>query len=168
LVFLISGRILGSTRNEETPMFTRRTVLAGLAATPFFVSTAFAASPEVFVVDGIAINGYDPVAYFDQSAPVEGSRDHALMWKGAYWHFSSAENMTKFEANPEAYAPQYGGYCAYAASKGAVAKTVPEAWTVYEGKLYLNYSDQVRGVWSQDIPANIALADANWPAILDK
>ena len=76
--------------------------------------------------------------------------------------------MTKFEANPEAYAPQYGGYCAYAASNGVVAKTVPEAWTVYDGKFYLNYSDQVRGVWSQDISANIALADANWPAILDK
>jgi len=148
-------------------MITRRTAFAAFAATPFFANAAFAASPDFFADGGLAIRGYDPVAYFDKSAPVEGSADHALMWKGAEWRFSTAANMVKFEADPEAYAPQYGGYCAYAASKGAIAKTVPEAWTVYEGKLYLNYSDHVRGIWSQDIPANIELADANWPAILD-
>ncbi len=68
--------------------------------------------------------------------------------------------------NPEAYAPQYGGYCAYALSQGALASSVPEAWTIHEGKLYLNYSVNVRQIWSQDIPENIARADAQWPAIL--
>ncbi|MFT4743428.1 MAG: hypothetical protein ACI91Z_001403, partial [Yoonia sp.] len=90
----------------------------------------------------------------------------SLMWKGAQWRFSSAGNLDIFEANPMAYAPQYGGYCAFALSKGALATTDPDAWTIYDGKLYLNYSTNVRKIWSQDIPGNIALADANWPTIL--
>lgn len=147
-------------------MITRRAALAAIAATPFFTKAAFAASPDIFAEGGLAIRGYDPVAYFDQSAPVAGAADHALMWKGAEWRFASAANMAKFEANPEAYAPQYGGYCAYAASKGGIATTAPEAWTIFEGKLYLNYSLNVRQIWSEDIPENIARADANWPAIL--
>ena len=121
---------------------------------------------KFFNVDGIAIRGTDPVAYFDQMAPVVGSSDHSLMWKGAEWQFSSAENLKNFEANSMAYAPQYGGYCAFALSKGALATTDPDAWTIYEGKLYLNYSANVRKIWSQNIPGNIALADANWPTIL--
>ena len=79
-----------------------------------------------------------------------------------------AFSIAHFEANPEAYAPQYGGYCAYAASKGAVAPTAPDAWTVHYGKLYLNFSQTVRGIWSEDIHGNIAKADANWPAPLSK
>lgn len=147
-------------------MISRRLFLAAMAATPLLARPAIAASPDIFAVEGVAIRGSDPVAYFTQQMPVAGSKNFALMWRGAYWHFASAENRAKFEMNPEAFAPQYGGYCAYAASKGAIATTVPEAWTIYEGKLYLNYSVAVRGIWSQDIPANIALADANWPAIL--
>ena len=98
--------------------------------------------------------------------PVAGKADHALMWNGAQWLFASAENMAKFEANPEAFAPQYGGYCAYAMSKGAIATSDPESWTIHDGKLYLNYSVNARKIWSQDILGNIALADANWPSAL--
>jgi len=147
-------------------MLTRRKALGLIAATPLFARPAFAASPEVFAVDGVAIRGADPVAFFTQGAPVIGSSDHALSWKGAAWHFASAENMAQFEADPAAFAPQYGGYCAFAASKGGIATTVPEAWTVYEDKLYLNYSTNVRSIWLQDVPGNIAKADANWPGIL--
>jgi len=147
-------------------MLTRRSVLGIIAATPFVARPAFAASPEVFAIDGIAIRGADAVAFFTQGAPVIGSADHAVMWKGAEWRFETAENMAQFEANPEAYAPQYGGYCAFAMSKGAIATTVPEAWTVHDGKLYLNYSTNVRKIWSQDIPGNIALADGHWPGVL--
>lgn len=147
-------------------MLSRRTLLASFALTPFAAIPALAASPDFFAIDGIAIRGADPVAYFTQSELKMGKSDHALMWKGAEWWFASAQNMAQFERNPEAYAPQFGGYCAYAASKGAIATTVPEAWTIYDGKLFLNYSDQVRGVWSQDIPGNIALAQGFWPAIL--
>ena len=102
-------------------MLNRRHVLGLLAATPLLARPAFAASPQVFAVDGVAIRGTDPVAYFDQMMPVAGKADHALMWNGAQWLFASAENMAKFEANPEAFAPQYwwllclcdaeGGYC---------------------------------------------------------
>ena len=147
-------------------MLTRRMAIGLIAATPLFASPAFAASPEIFAVDGVAIRGTDPVAYFTQGEPVAGTAEHAVMWKGATWHFASAENMALFEADPEAYAPQYGGYCAYAASKGGIATSVPEAWTIHEGKLYLNFSLRVRGFWAEDIPGNIALADANWPSIL--
>ena len=147
-------------------MLTRRTLIGLLAVSPLFARPAVAASAEIFNVDGIAIRGTDPVAYFDQMAPVVGSADHSLMWKGAEWQFSSAENLKNFKANPMAYAPQYGGYCAFALSKGALATTDPDAWTIYEGKLYLNYSANVRKIWSQNIPGNIALADANWPTIL--
>ncbi len=147
-------------------MFSRRLFLTTLASVPLLARPALALSPDVFAQDGLAIRGTDPVAYFMNHAPVAGLAEFALMWRGAYWHFANAENRARFEANPAAFAPQYGGYCAYAAAQGAIATTVPEAWTVYEGKLYLNYSDYVRGVWSQDIAGNIALADANWPAIL--
>lgn len=143
-------------------MFTRRSFLATLAATPLLAKPVFAASPDIFAVDGIAIRGADAIAYFTQSAFVAGASAHALMWKGAEWRFASAQNMTQFEANPDAYAPQYGGYCAYAASKGYVATSVPEAWTVLEGKLYLNYSLKVRDIWLPDAATNIALADASW------
>lgn len=152
-------------------MPTRRFVLAALAAAPaaFALTTpARAAEPPVFATDGVAINGYDPVAYFTQSAPVAGSADHALEWNGAIWRFSSAENKAAFEADPAAYAPQYGGYCAYAVSKGGTAKTEPDAWTVVDGKLYLNFDKTVQGIWSEDIPGNIAKADANWPDVLTR
>ena len=89
-------------------MLTRRTLIGLLAVSPLFARPAFAASAEIFNVDGIAIRGTDPVAYFDQMAPVVGSSDHSLMWKGAEWQFSSAENLKNFKANPMAYPPYCG------------------------------------------------------------
>ncbi len=147
-------------------MITRRATLGFLAATPFLSSRAMAATAEIFAVDNVAIRGADPVAFFTQAEAIIGSAQHSLMWKGAVWHFASAENRAAFEADPMKYAPQYGGYCAFAMSKGAIASSVPEAWTVYEGKLYLNYSTNVRSIWIKDIPGNVAKADANWPSIL--
>jgi len=151
-------------------MLTRRTFLHSAAAFPLVAITApqaaHAAQPDILSYDGAAIGGYDPVAYFTQSAPLLGDAAHTVMRKGVEWRFASAQNRDNFAANPEAYAPQYGGYCAYAASKNAVAPTDANAWTVHEGKLYLNYSTQVRGIWSQDIPGNVALADGYWPGPL--
>ena len=141
----------------------RRTFLALIAATAAL--PAFAA-PAVFNTDDIAINGYDPVAYFTEGMPIEGQLDYAVHWNDAVWLFSTHENMALFEANPEAYAPQFGGYCAYALSKGQLAPTVPEAWTIVEGKLYLNFNLQARELWSADIPGNISLAEGYWPDIL--
>ncbi|PHQ70872.1 MAG: YHS domain protein [Sneathiella sp.] len=114
---------------------------------------------------GTAVEGYDVVAYFTDGKPVEGDSDHVVKWKGAKWQFASAENKALFEADPEKYAPQYGGYCAWAVSQGYTASTVPEAWKIVDGKLYLNYSKGVQSTWEQDVPGNIKLADGNWPTI---
>lgn len=116
---------------------------------------------------GLAIRGYDPVAYFTEGEAVAGSADFQHEWQGATWQFSSAENLVAFASNPEAYAPQYGGYCAKALSEGNLASIDPEAWRIVDGELYLNYSPEVQQQWLQDVPGNIAKGDANWPEILD-
>lgn len=116
---------------------------------------------------GLAIRGYDPVAYFTEGAAVAGSEDFQHEWQGATWQFSSAENLVAFANNPEAYAPEYGGYCAKALSEGNLASIDPEAWRIVDGELYLNYSPEVQQQWLQDVPGNIAKADTNWPLILN-
>jgi YHS domain-containing protein len=149
-------------------MIRRRSALALLAAAPLslHVGAAFASSSPVFAGGGVAINGTDPVAYFDEGQPVAGAQGIAADWNGARWLFSSQANRDRFAADPEAFAPAYGGYCAWAASRGYVADTVPEAWTIHAGRLFLNASLRIRRRWERDIPGNVALADANWPAIL--
>lgn len=114
----------------------------------------------------LAVGGYDPVAYFTESKPVEGRSAYELKWNGATWRFSSAENLAAFEADPEAYAPRYGGYCAWAVSQGYTASGDPAAWRIVDGKLYLNYNRAIQRRWEKDIPGNIAKADANWPKVL--
>jgi YHS domain-containing protein len=114
---------------------------------------------------GTAIEGYDPVAYFEQGRPVEGDGDYAHEWMGATWYFASAENRDLFAADPEKYAPQYGGYCAWAVANGYTAKIDPQAWAVVDDKLYLNYSLDVQKQWQADVPGNITKGDANWPGI---
>jgi YHS domain-containing protein len=130
--------------------------------------TASAASPEIFTgsIRGVAINGYDPVAYFTERKPVAGKADITWSWKGATWRFATAQNRDAFKASPEKYAPQYGGYCAYAVAKGSTAKTEPEAWSIVADKLYLNYSKGVQRTWEKDIPGYIRAADRNWPGVL--
>lgn len=138
-------------------------LLAALAAAP----AARAADPVNATRFGhLAIEGYDPVAYFEQGAPAEGSEDHTFEWRGATWRFASAENRDLFAADPETYAPQYGGYCAYAVAKGATAKSEPDAWTIVEGKLFLNYDKNIQSRWARDISGNIADADKNWPGVI--
>lgn len=150
-------------------MPSRRDFLIFSALLPVTLSArpALAATPPVFATGGVAINGYDPVAYFTEGKPVIGDPKHVSAWEGAELRFASAENKAIFDADRETYAPKYGGYCAYAVSKGATAPTDPAAWTVHEGRLYLNFSTDVREIWRQDIPGNIARADANWPGVLD-
>ena len=114
----------------------------------------------------LAIDGYDPVAYFEQAKAVEGDKRFSHEWNGAVWRFVSEEHKTLFAGAPEKYAPQYGGYCAYAVAKGSTANGDPELWTVHEDKLYLNYSKSVQKKWVVDIPGHIAKADKNWPEIL--
>lgn len=125
-------------------------------------------APPVYIesASGLAIRGTDPVAYFTEGEAVEGSEEFETEWQGATWRFASAENQELFENDPEAYAPQYGGYCAKALSEGNVVSSDPEAWKIVDGKLYLNYSPAVQQQWIQDIPGNIALADEMWPEVL--
>ena len=127
-------------------------------------TTAFAGKVDpVYQHAGLAIRGYDPVAYYQQSAPVKGSSQFSYQWRGATWLFANAENRDRFQAEPDHSSPQYGGYCAYAVSKGRTASIDPEAWKIVDGKLYLNYSKGVRKKWEQDVPGNIVKADKNWP-----
>lgn len=148
----------------------RRQVLATLAAMPLvgLAVPAQASEPPVFSSRGVAIRGYDPVAYFTNGAPVRGKAEHGIEWQGTEWRFASAANRAAFESDPGAYAPQYGGYCAWAVSRGYTASTDPDAWKIVDGKLYLNFNRRVQRMWEGDIPGNIARGDANWPAVLSQ
>jgi len=108
------------------------------------------------------------VAYFTEGKPVKGSAQHTHQWNGATWRFASATNRDAFAASPEKYAPQYGGYCAYGVAGGYTVSTVPEAWSVVEGKLYLNYSRGVQDSWRKDTSGYIRKANANWPKALER
>lgn len=157
-----------STSRRTFLALTAAGVGAFIASPLLSTSRAMAGAPRVYtgLVSGTGAGGYDVVAYFTDGAPVEGSTDFTAEYDGAQWRFSSAANRDLFAANPARYAPQYGGHCAYAAAKGYVAKGVPEAWTVYEDKLYLNFSKSVRATWLKDVPGNVAAGDKNWPTLL--
>jgi YHS domain-containing protein len=141
-------------------------VTTGLAVTPM----AFAEKPPIYrgLFDDLAVGGYDPVAYFTSGKPIEGKKAFEHKYKNATWRFSTAENLEAFKADPDKYAPQYGGYCAWAASQGYTAKGDPKAWKVVNGKLYLNYDANIQKKWEADIPGFVAKGDANWPQILKK
>ncbi|MCY4149884.1 MAG: YHS domain-containing protein [Gammaproteobacteria bacterium] len=134
------------------------------------IAPAIADKPPVYVSgqNNYAIRGYDPVAYHLDRKPVRGKDDYTAEWNGATWRFSSEANRGKFTQEPERWAPQYGGYCAWAVSRNYTASTDPDAWSIVDDRLYLNYSKSVRASWSQDIPGNIRNGDANWPSVLSK
>ena len=116
--------------------------------------------------DGVALKGYDVVAYFTESKPVMGTKEFQHEWNGAKWQFASAANRDLFAADPGKYAPQYGGYCAFGVSEGHKAKVDPSVWKIVDGKLYLNYDAGVGNEWRKDIPGRIAKADKNWPKVM--
>lgn len=159
-------------------MPSRRSCLALLSAAGAVVcfaavnvpGPAMAGSPEVFtgLVPGVAVGGYDPVAYFEDGEPREGSEGITLEHAGATWRFASEANRSTFAANPERYAPGYGGYCAWAVSQGYLAKGDPMAWSIVNGRLYLNYDKRVRRTWERDIPGHVRQGDVNWPELLAK
>lgn len=128
-------------------------------------SAALAQKSAVFAPAGKAINGYDPVAYFTEKKPVMGDPKFSYDWQGATWTFATAKNRDAFKAQPEQYAPQYGGYCAFGLARGYKAPTEPDAWTIDDGKLYLNYNLKVREDWDRDRKTYIQKADQNWPQV---
>lgn len=113
-----------------------------------------------------AIQGYDAVAYFNQGAAVEGSKEFSTGYKGAEWKFSSQANLDAFLENPDKYAPQYGGYCAWAAAQGKTAKGDAKYWRIVDDKLYLNYNADIQTKWEKDRFGFISKADANWPDLI--
>ncbi|MDW3197072.1 MAG: YHS domain-containing (seleno)protein [Cytophagales bacterium] len=115
-----------------------------------------------------AIEGYDPVAYFTDSKPMKGKKDFTYQWKDANWYFVSEKNRDLFKANPEAYAPQFGGYCAFAVSEGETEEIDPMAWKVVEGKLYLNYDLETRDDWEAEQAERIKMAEGHWQTALQK
>ena len=114
---------------------------------------------------GVALKGYDAVAYFTDNAAVRGDPQHSHQWMNATWYFASKEHQELFAKDPARYAPQYGGFCAYAVSKGAKADADPEAWDIVNGKLYLNFSKAVQGIWNRGRDHLMRKADANWPRL---
>ena len=146
---------------------TRRTLIARAALGAGVLATlgALPARAAAFSEGGLAIRGYDPVAYFTQGAPTRGRPEFETRHDGATWRFANAENLAAFEADPARYAPQYGGYCAYAVALGSKSPTDPAAWKIVDGKLYLNLNRGIQRRWEADIPGFIARGDANWPAL---
>ena len=146
-------------------------IFAGLLAAVLLWAAPGTASAKSEInqsfISAVAIEGTDPVAYFTEKKAVKGSSEYSHRWNGAKWRFKNAANRDAFAAEPEKYAPQFGGYCAWAVSRGYTASIDPEAWTVHKGKLYLNYSKGVQDEWAKDIPGNIARGENNWPKALD-
>ncbi|MBE0583467.1 MAG: YHS domain protein, partial [Desulfofustis sp.] len=122
----------------------------------FGTTLVVAAEPE------IAIKQYDPVAYFTESRAVQGTDEYSFLYHDLVWYFSSQKNRDIFASDPEAYAPQYDGYCAWAMTESRLAHTDPEVWKIVDGKLYLNCSRAAYEKWAKDIPGHIKMADRIW------
>ena len=155
--FVISPRINPLTSRGVLALGLALIVVAGLQAQK--INTSWT---------GLAIKGYDPVAYFTDGKPVKGDAQFDFDYRGATYRFASAANRDRFIKEPDKYLPQYGGFCAYAVSRNYTADTDPLAWRIVDGKLYLNYSRDAQQKWEQDIPGNIKKGDTNWPALSQK
>jgi YHS domain-containing protein len=137
-----------------------------LFVTALGLSTTLAYAGEFFEKDGFALRGHDPVAYFTQGAPAQGRSEHRAEYRGSTFLFATQAHRDAFVADPARYAPQYGGFCAFGLAGGYKAATDPEAWSIVDGKLYLNYNRAVQKQWSADVPGFIAKADRHWPTVM--
>ena len=162
-----------SLRNFATrhysPCFRRMGAALALGACAALgAPSALAEKPAFYtgVFSSQAVGGYDAVSFFS-GEPVKGDKAFTFKHEGAEFRFASQENLDAFKADPAAYAPQYGGYCAWAVSQGYTAKGDPRHWRVVDGKLYLNYNAKVQKDWEADIPGFIEKADTNWPGVLN-
>jgi YHS domain-containing protein len=143
-----------------------------LSLAALFAATtgAFAREREIYTsfFSPLGAGGYDVVAYFTQGKAVPGTDAFAADYKGATWRFANKADLDLFKKNPAAYAPQYGGYCAWAVAHDYTASGDPEVWKIVGGKLYLNYDRDVQAQWNADTRKYIADGDRNWPSVLDK
>ena len=117
---------------------------------------------------GVAIHGYDVVAFFTESKPLKGVEAFSVEYAGAAWWFSSATHRTLFQADPEKYIPQFGGFCAFAAAHSSKSDIDPAAWHIVDGKLYLNYSQRVEFMWLGDLSTNLRKAETYWQTLIDE
>ncbi len=141
-------------------------LVLGVLFVAFVCGTAVVAGPvNKTFIGAKAIEGYDAVAYFKEKRPVRGKKKFSFSWKGANWYFASVANRDLFKKNPKKYAPQFGGYCAYAVAKGHTAGIDPNAWHIYKGKLYLNYDKDIQKKWLKKKRHYIQKAVKNWPAL---
>jgi YHS domain-containing protein len=158
------------------PSSPRRVLLASGLLALVAPRLALAAEPSVNTLRNsffgsrtdTAINGYDTVAYFNAGRPVKGDERFVHEWMGAKWLFSSQANLDLFKANPERWAPQYGGYCAYGVAQGKLVKVEPEQFTVRDGRLYLNYDADVQATWLKDPAGYVRTADGKFRSLLGK
>jgi YHS domain-containing protein len=147
----------------ERSMLNRFLRLIAIAAVSLMSTAALAG--DFFETDGVALRGYDPVAYFVAAVPQKGQAQYSYEYKGSKFYFASDANRRAFMEAPERYAPQFGGYCAYGTSQGYKVSTQPDAFAVVKDKLYLNYNKKVQEIWRQDVPGNIERAEKNWPEV---
>jgi len=151
-----------------TNSHTKRLLTASLLAFVALFSMPTLAKSPIYTsyFSDLAVSGFDVVAYFTMNKPVEGKSTYSTEYNGADWRFISQANLDKFKATPEKYAPQYGGYCAWAVANNNTAKGDPQQWAIHDGKLYLNYDAEIRQKWFSDKDALILKANKNWPKVL--
>jgi hypothetical protein len=141
-------------------------VVVALAVVGVAAFSTFSAKSEIAAYnvdsDNVAIHGYDTVAYFTEGKAVKGSGEFEHAWEDSKWHFANATNRDLFAANPDRYAPQYGGYCALGIAAGEYAHVDPEAWAIIDGKLYLNKSTKYLAIWEEAPAAHIWVSEHNW------
>lgn len=138
-------------------------LMSALLIGPMAASSRVVDSPNV--KNGLAVRGYDVVAYFTESKAVIGLAEFEHSWQGAKWRFASKSNRDAFIQSPEKYAPQFGGYCAWAVGHNYTADADPEAWRIIDGKLYLNYNRSVQKQWEHDRAKWIEQGQRNWPGL---
>jgi len=162
-------------RVEMMGIYTRRAILAGSSMTALALSIGPASafdpgSRSPFNTDrkGLALRGHDPVAYFTVGQPTKGQPELTSTHEGATYHFASAANKATFDAAPQRYLPQYGGFCAWAAAQGYKADADPHAWSIVDGRLYVNYNASVHRTWRTRQTHFIRQGDANWSKVKDQ
>jgi YHS domain-containing protein len=146
-------------------MPSRRSILAALPLAALLAHATAATASPVNAEGGVAIRGTDPVAYHTTGRPTPGRPEFTHAWRGATWRFASAANRDLFAADPERYAPAYGGFCAWAVAQGYTAPIDPAAWRIVDGRLYLNYDRSIQRRWERDIPGFIRSANGHWPRL---
>lgn len=148
-------------------LFTRRLFIA---ASCVAISPAIAKDVSIYtgILKGVAVGGYDVVAYFTASQAVKGNPAFSYTYKESEWRFASEANRALFIANPQKYEPQFGGHCSYAAARNYKASGDPQAWKIVDGKLYLNYDQSIKKIWEKNIPTEISNANSNWRTLASK